>query len=473
MIRFNQPRMIRLGTMLTLGLASAALLNIVPAQARNTPAATTGTPRLQMSPAFQTASNAALTAWIAAKARPDVVASQQQVVAAATALEASTTRSAQRTAQTAYEAAQTALVALVQPEVTQFQGLIPLIVNLDDKYQAGSIGLDMGLFLQSQPIQRQAITLELESGKVAPERQPVFHYYVGKFAYAARDYADARAHLLAATQGGYHDGEADRYLAETYFSQNDAPGGIAVLKAAYDLAVQQARTPSVQALQRGLSVASDALLAPDAGWFGAALIKAEPNTDNWQRAIAAVRRTAHYERDGLLDLARLMHRTNSYQGASDYFEYIQLGNNLGLPREVLASINVGVAAHTLVDSDIAVRDARTAAAAREARDTAQGLLAGYDRDARASGATTAVITGAADSFLSYGQPAKAEEFLRIAATRPGADLGEIQTRLGIALFDQSKFADAAASFGQVTGPRAPLAALWAVLATQRAAAPAT
>ncbi len=485
MSRFNQPRLIRLGIALTLGLATSGLLatSAAQAQGRQRGAQAAGTPRLQLSPAFQTASNTVVTAWAAAKTRADVVAAQQQVVAAATTLEAATTRSAQRTAQTAYDATQNALISLLQPEITQFTGLVPQALNLDDKYQAGLIGLDMGLFTQSQPLQRQAITLQLESGKVAAERQPVFHYYVGKFAYSAQDFADARTHLLAATQGGYHDGEADRYLAETYFSQNDAPGGLTILRAAYELAVQQNRALSVPALQRGLSVASDAMLAPDAGWFGAALIKAQPGTDSWQRAIAAVRRTGRYDKNPQLDLSRLMHRTNSYDTGADFMEYIQIGNNLGLPREVLAAIEAGAAAGKLacsrnaagrfVCSDIAVSDAQSAAEARAALDSRQNLLGGYERDARAPNASMAVIAGAADAFLSYGQPAKAEEFFNLALTKPNVDQAEVLTRLGIALIDQGKFADAAATLARVTGARQPIAALWATYANQRLASPAT
>ena len=472
MIRTNLSSLARpaLGLALALGVAAGSLGFAGPALAakeKKAEKAAPGAAKLKLSKDFALKSNDVLKAWLAAKARPDVVAAQAKVKAAESVLVAANTKSAQKAAQTGYDAAQGELMALVKPEVDGFQALIPLIVNADDKYQAGSIGLDIGLFTQSQSLQRQSLQLELDSGLVAADKVALFNYYVGKFAYGAKDYAGARAALQIATRGGYHDGEADRYLAETYFAQNDAAGGIAVLKAANELARKEGRPASVTVLSRGLGVSSDAMLLDGAGYFGAELLKVSNTPESWQQALYTLRRVGKYDKFVLLDVARLMDRTASYGNGSDYIEYIQIGNNLGLPKEVLRAINAGVTAGKLSRSDIAVKDFETQANARVALDTRSNLLAGYERDARLPTAKVATITGAGDSFLSYGQPAKAEEFFQIALTKPGVDLGETLTRLGIAQYDQGKFAEAAATFAKVTGPRAALAAYWAVLANSK------
>ena len=456
-----------LGLVLTLGVVGLDTASPALAAKEKKPAASTG-PKLKLSKEFAVKSDAALKAWVAAKARPDVVAAQAQVKAAEQALVAATTKSATKTAQASYDAAQNALLALVKPEVDGFQALIPAIVSNDDRYQAGAIGLDIGLFTQSQALQRQALQLQLDSGFVPPDKVALFNYYVGKYAYGAKDYMAARAALALATKGGYHDGEADRYLAETYFAQNDAAGGLAVLRAASELAKTQGRPASLTLLQRGLSVANDALILDSVGYFGSELIRARPNAESWQQALYALRRVGKYDKFVLLDAVRLMDRTASYGNGSDYMEYIQIGNNLGLPKEVLRAIEAGVASGKLSRSDVAIVDFTTQANARVKTDAAQNLLASYDRDARLPTAKAQTVLGAGDSFLSYGQPAKAEEFYQLALGKPGVDSAEALTRLGIAQYDQGKYPEAQATFAKVTGPRAPLAMFWAVQASLKA-----
>ncbi len=452
-----------LGIALALAAVSGASLIASPAIAaekQKAPAAL----KLKLSKDFQVASNAVLAAWTNTKKRPDVVAKQAELKAAESALMAATTRRAQADAQKVYDAKAAELVGLIKPETDALDGAMTKVVGNDDKYQAGAIALDMGLFTSSQALQRKGLDLQLQSGFVPADKVPLFNYYVGKFAYSAKDYMAARTALAAATAGGYHDGEADRYLAETYFAQNDGPGGMKILRDANELARTQGRAASTEGLRRGLKVANDILDVNNVGYFGSELVKAQPNTENWGDVLAALRRAGKYDKYVLLDIARLADRTASYANGSDYMEMVQIGTNLGLPKEVLKAIDAGVAAGKLARSDISVADAISVANARIATDTKQNLLGGYDRDARLPTAKVATVVGAGDSFLSYGQPAKAEEFYKLASAMAGVDLGLVNTRLGIAQYDQGKYADAAASFAKVTGARAPVAQVWAVQA---------
>ena len=240
---------------LALALATVAGAGLVASPAIAAEKAKAPAPlKLKLSKDFQAASNAVLVGWQATKKRPDVVAKEAEMKAAEQALIAATTRRAQTDAQKVYDGKQAELLALVKTDTDALEAAKAKIAGNDDKYQAGSIQLDMGLFTGSQALQRAGLELELQSGFVPAEKVPLFNYYVGKFAYSAKDYAGARAALQTATAGGYHDGEADRYLAETYFAQNDGPGGMKVLRDANELARTQGRAASVAGLQRGLKV---------------------------------------------------------------------------------------------------------------------------------------------------------------------------------------------------------------------------
>ena len=202
------------------------------------------------------------------------------------------------------------------------------------------------------------------------------------------------------------------------------------------------------------------------------LIKDYPTSANAGAAVQIVRELANYGAQDNLDLMRLMGRSNGYLESRDYVEYIQASDPRRLPGETLDVIAAGVAAGKLRAADVFVADAKTQASGRLAADKAS--LAGYEADARKASATETTISGAADTLLSYGKAAEAEELYKLALAKSGVDTNRALTRLGIAQYDQGKYAEAQASFAKVTGPRMALAKLWAGWAQGKAkpAAPA-
>ena len=92
-----------------------------------------------------------------------------------------------------------------------------------------------------------------------------------------------------------------------------------------------------------------------------------------------------------------------------------------------------------------------------------------ERDGRAPNAPVATVSAAADTFLSYGDAAKAVDLYTIALGKPGGDAARLNTRLGIAQVDKGDYAGAQASFAKVQGARKVLAQLWAGYASQKAA----
>jgi len=82
-----------------------------------------------------------------------------------------------------------------------------------------------------------------------------------------------------------------------------------------------------------------------------------------------------------------------------------------------------------------------------------------------------VALAAADTFLSYGDAAKADELYTLALSKGGidADKDRALTRLGMAQVEEGKYADAKATLAKVGGVRVPIAQLWTVYADQKAA----
>ncbi len=342
----------------------------------------------------------------------------------------------------------------------------------DDKAALGQLMRNYGVIAQDPQTTMKGTVLLINSGTLAPEQLGQLNFSAGATAYEAHDYATAARYLKAAKDTGYHDpgNQLDLALADSYRRSGNAA-------AVNDLATQNltaARAsggkPSELALQTALQAAYEAKNVTTATDLSAELARDYPTAHNWNSAIDVVRALSSLQAQDNLDLMRLMSRTNSLTTKNDYLEYLQNADPRRAPGEALKVIDAGVSSGKLTSSEIA--DYRQTANARISADRAS--LPGLERDARAGNASGVTVSAAADTFLSYDQPAKAEDIYRLALAKPGVDKNRILTRLGIAQTDQGKYADAQQSFAQVTGPRAPVAKLWtAYVATKTApAAPA-
>jgi tetratricopeptide (TPR) repeat protein len=446
---------------LALGVAGGSLL---PSSA----IAATKAPAFKFTKPFQAVAAPLQTALEAVKTRADVVAAKQTVTEATNAYNQA--RGAARVqADAARTAALAALGSTLTAEKAQLDSAFTAAGNADDRFMAGNLAVTLGGLAQDEAIQRRGVLAMIESGKADPAQIPQFQFYAGQFSYELKDYAAARTQLQTAISSGFQGNDVGALLAEAYMADNMIPEGLAKLLEAI---AYRATTPTpapVNWYRRGLGAAYKAKLLPQAADFSMALVKAYPTTENWSGAITVVREIGKYPAQETLDLMRLMGRTSSYAEERDYIEYIQAADPRRLPGEAIKVLDAGIAAGKLRPADSFVSDARTIAAGRVAADRAS--LPGLEREARGSNATGATVIGAADAFLSYDQPAKAEELYTIALAKSGVDLDRTLTRLGISQLDQGKFAEAQANFNKVGGVRKPLAQLWAIYAAQKMAPP--
>ena len=160
-----------------------------------------------------------------------------------------------------------------------------------------------------------------------------------------------------------------------------------------------------------------------------------------------------------------MKRTDTFRTRLDYAEYVEVADPRKLPGEVVDVIEDGYAAGIVKRDDAFIKDVYTQAQTRAAADRAD--MAAIEADARKATATLATVASTGDVFLSYNQPAKAEEFYTKALAMPGADTQMLTMRLGIAQIDQGKTAEAKETFAKVSGKREAIARLWSVFVDQQ------
>ena len=342
------------------------------------------------------------------------------------------------------------------------------IENEDDRYAAGSAYVGVARKIDDLGLALQGLELMLASGKVEPEQVGQFNLQAGQIAYNRDEYEKARGFLRAAIDAGTSDGNPEGIIAESYFAEERFDEGLAYLEGVIDARSTAGQPVDVTWLQRGLAVAYKAEMKDEAQRFASRYVREHPSDGSWKDAIAILLNTGGYQNPEILDLLRLSRRVGTLDDARLYMEYVDAADYRRLPAEVVAVIDEGMEKGLLTSSDAYVVDTRKQAAERVAADRADmdGLLG----EARAGGASIRTVLAAGDALLSLGRASEAEEFYAKASGMAGAETPMALTRLGIAQFEQGKFAEAEATFNKVEGARKAIANLWAIYSTQQAPA---
>jgi len=341
------------------------------------------------------------------------------------------------------------------------------VENDVDKSTMGNALIALGGKLSDTELQKQGITLALESGRVAPEQVGLFQYYLGRFAYEAGSYAEARRHYQAALEAGYTEGEPDVLIAETYFKNNEHAEGLRYLAGL----IEKRRAAGGQVpegwLRRGQAVAFEARLADEAASYSRMLLTDFNTPENWKRAFQVVSQLNRGDEHSSLDLLRLMRLTGALDQRQQFVTYVDAAAKNGLPSEVLAVLADGVAKGIYSPGDQFYDERKATAEANLAADKVDGakLMA----EARAS-ATGITAQGAGDLFFSLGNYADAAAMYQVAAEKGSRDRELTLTRLGMAQVLAGQSDAGKATLEKVAGERAAIARIWAAYADTRNAA---
>lgn len=337
-----------------------------------------------------------------------------------------------------------------------------------DKLKAGELTRNIGVLKGDPAQQNKGLVMMIESGAAQPQMLGQLQWLAGVTAYQTKDYAGAVKYLKPAYDSGYRDqqGMIDKVLADAYKRTNNS--GAALQMSTDEIAKAKAAgtKPSEGALRTALQSAYDAKQAGPATDLSAQLVEYYPSAESWKSAFQVTRAINSLQAQESLDLERLMARTGALSTRGDYLSYIQDADPRRLPGESLKIMDQAVSSGKLTSADVA--EYRTIAQGRVTAD--RNSLPSYEKDARAGSATFASINGAADAFLSYDQPAKAEELYKLALPKaPATEKDRVLTRLGIAQADQGKYAEAQSTFAQITSSgRSAVAKLWTAYVKSKA-----
>ncbi len=336
-----------------------------------------------------------------------------------------------------------------------------------DKFTFGNMLFTYAGLIADVSMQREGVVTMLDSGATPEQALPQVNGLAGITSYQLRDYAGAARYLQAAKDRSWNHPQLDALLYDSYEKSGNAPAALAAAQKEISAAKAAGRTPSEVSLRTSLVAVYKAKQLAEASQYAADLVRYYPTPESWNLATVVVRELASLPPEENIDLMRLMSRTGAMRDSRDYLEYIQNATGrvgVRYPGEVVSVAQQGINAGKIQRADVA--DALTTAQSMIAQDRAS--LDKQRNDAKAPSASAATVLGSADAFLSYSQPAVAEELYKLAMNKPGVDKNRVLTRLGIAQADEGKFAEAKANFDQVEGTRKPVAQLWSSFVAQKA-----
>jgi len=364
------------------------------------------------------------------------------------------------------------LVYAPTPDYAGAKGMVANVVGTvqtpHDKLVMGNLLVLLGDKTNDVGLEKQGVRLILDSGEAEASKVGLFHFYLGKWALDAKDFATSRAEFQAAAAAGYKEVDPEALIAETYFGNNQAAEGLTYLtnliakRKAAGVAVPDAW------YARGLAVAYNAKLAPQGNQYAEMLLANNASPENWLKAFTVVSTLNQLDGQSDLDLLRLMRLTGALKERFQYTEYVSDTSKYALANESLDILKEGVDKGVFTTSDPFYVEAHTVAI--KTADSDRKETPGIVPEARAA-KDGKVAYGAGNAFYSFGDFANAEAMFKLAVDKgiPEKDLAV--TRLGMAQVMEGKYAEGQATLAQVSGPRAPVARMWMAYAASKGAPP--
>ena len=209
--------------------------------------------------------------------------------------------------------------------------------------------------------------------------------------------------------------------------------------------------------QRGLALAFDGRMAPQAIALARGLVAAYPTPSNWRDALYVYRQLAAGDPALELDIRRLARASGGVAGERDILETARAFDGAGQAGEAKAVLDDAVA-RTMLDANEAQVRQLIASTNRGATQARAGLARA--RTQALAGSTGAAALAAGDAHFGFGQYAQAAELYRAALEKGGEAPNLVNTRLAAALALAGQRAEAQAALAAITGPRAELAGFW-------------
>lgn len=364
----------------------------------------------------------------------------------------------------------------------EFPKVVAAIANDDDRYEAGILGVNIGVAAKDTALQDQGIDLLLASATTPVNMKQAYTFRKGAIAYDGKKFADAEKYMIDAYNLGHRANNIEFLISNAMSQQNKDAEAVAWIGKAIESS--KAAGPVNKAyVVRAANLSAKAKDYVGAANFYKELVKAENNPDYWHDAIAFFNRSLNTNPEESLDIMRLMRATNGLRFQQEYAEYLDSLSYVGVryPAEAVSVLDEGFAKGVISRNNVTFSERYNEAKGRLAEDTR--TLAGTVAPAKASPkGMLASLT--ADSFFSHKDYQTAKDLYETALSKGpvldkdgGNQTDRTRFRLAMSKAMLGDYAGAKADFAQITGAnRKAIAEYWVIyidqLANPAVAAPA-
>lgn len=342
--------------------------------------------------------------------------------------------------------------------------LAAVIASPDEMLAGGQLIYNIGAKSGDQALQYQGVKLMADSGMLPEDNVGKIYLAAGQLAFNAKDFTASRSYLEKAQTYIPNDPQIPALIGETYAAENMFDQALTSIRTAIDMRAAAGQPADDATAFRGLAIAANNGLTDRAFDWAVLVLESSPRPEYRGEAYKVVSALSSLSKEEELDLLRLMYRNDGLTIRQQYMAYLQTADARRRPAEVKAVIDEGMASGELTSNALVTDELRVAKARYDQ------VLSEINADSR-NPATGNEAMAIADVYLGYGKGAEAEALYSKALEMGVTDKAAALTGLGIALADQGKYAEAKATFEQITaGNRSILAKLWIAYVKNRTAA---
>lgn len=297
--------------------------------------------------------------------------------------------------------------------------------------------------------------------KLPQESRARFLFKRGQIEYGAKRYKEAIGFYERAREAGYSDPQLILNIATAKADSGDLAGAAASVRAAIDAEKAAGRKAPVEWYRYARSKVAQGKLNTQVNEWSMLLVKEYPTAKHWREAVLLYgfngAASPQLDKRAKIDLWRLLRVNKALADQNDYAEYAEDLSDVGLGAEAKAVIDEGRAAGkipaTFGPANMVYADAQKQIAS-------DGPIEGLAKRAQAA-PTGGAAAATGDLALGTGDYARAIELYKLALTKGGVKVDEVNTHLAMAQALSGDKASAKATFALVkTPPRSDIANYW-------------
>jgi len=296
--------------------------------------------------------------------------------------------------------------------------------------------------------------------KLPQDSRGRFLFKRGQIEYGAKRYKEAIGFYQRAREAGYNDPQLTLNIATAQADGGDLAGAAASVRAAIDAEKAAGRKAPVEWYRYARSKVAQAKQIAQVNEWSLMLVKEYPTAKHWREAVLLYGFSPgapQLDKRAKIDLWRLLRVNKALADQGDYIEFSGDLGDVGLGAEAKAVIDEGRAAGKIPASSGPANMVYTDAQKQIASD---GPIEGLAKRAQAA-PTGGPAAATGDLALGTGDYVRAIELYKVALTKGGVKVDEVNTHLAMAQALSGDKASAKATFALVkTPPRSDIANYW-------------